>query len=151
LLQHYLDNGKPVSKTDFEAKCIHSSEREKRAADAERASIKYKQVEFMSLAADKLYAGIITGVTDFGIFIEIIETKCEGMVRLADMKDDFYEFDEKNYRVIGSRRKKIYRLGDEVEVRVKKTDIDRRTMDLAFENEGPSFPAERSNRKRRER
>jgi ribonuclease R len=136
LLQHYLDNGKPVSKTEFEAKCIHSSEREKRAADAERASIKYKQVEFMSLQADKLYAGIITGVTDFGIFVEIIETKCEGMARLADMKDDFYEFDEKNYRVIGRRRKKIYRLGDEVEVRVKKTDVDRRTMDLAFEN-GP--------------
>src|SRR6185436_2702779 len=109
LLQHYLHQGKPVSKTEFEAKCIHSSEREKRAADAERASIKYKQVEFMSLQADKLYAGIITGVTDFGIFVEIIETKCEGMARLADMKDDFYEFDEKNYRVIGRRRKKIYR------------------------------------------
>ncbi len=134
LLQHYLDNGKPVSKTDYEAKCIHSSEREKRAADAERASIKYKQVEFMSLAEDKLYKGIITGVTDFGIFVEIIETKCEGMIRMADMKDDFYEYDEKNYRVIGRRRKKIYRLGDEVEVRVKKTDVDRRTMDLAFES-----------------
>ena len=90
LLQHYLDDGKPAGKNEYETKCIHSSEREKRAADAERASIKYKQVEFMSLAADKLYAGIITGVTDFGIFVEIIETKCEGMVRLADMKDDFY-------------------------------------------------------------
>jgi len=134
LLQHYLNQGKPVSKADYESKCIHSSEREKRAADAERASIRYKQVEFMSLQSDKLYAGIITGVTDFGIFVEIIETKCEGMVRLADMKDDFYEWDEKNYRVIGRRRKKIYRLGDEVEVRVKKTDIDRRLMDLAFES-----------------
>ena len=151
LLQHYLDNGKPVSKNEFEAKCIHSSEREKRAADAERASIKYKQVEFMSLAADKLYAGIITGVTDFGIFVEIIETKCEGMVRLADMKDDFYEFDEKNYRVIGRRRKKIYRLGDEVEVRVKKTDIDRRTMDLAFENTSAEFPEEIRPRSKEER
>jgi ribonuclease R len=135
LLQHYLDDGKPVSKTDYESKCIHSSEREKRAADAERASIKYKQVEFMSLAEDKLYAGLITGVTDFGIFVEIIETKCEGMVRMADMKDDFYEYDEKNYRVIGRRRKKIYRLGDQVEVRIKKTDVDRRTMDLTFESE----------------
>ena len=142
LLQHYLDHGKSVSKTEFESKCIHSSEREKRAADAERASIKYKQVEFMSLQADKLYKGIITGVTDFGIFVEIIETKCEGMVRLADMKDDFYEFDEKNYRVIGRRRKKIYRLGDEVEVKVKKTDIDRRTMDLAFESVPGDFPFE---------
>ncbi len=151
LLQHYLDSGKAISKTEYETKCVHSSEREKRAADAERASIKYKQVEFMSLAADKLYAGIITGVTDFGIFVEIIETKCEGMVRLADMKDDFYEFEEKNYRVIGRRRKKIYRLGDEVEVRVKKTDIDRRTIDLAFESTPGEFvPEDRPspNRKR---
>lgn len=135
LLQHYLDRGKSVSKTTYESKCIHTSEREKRAADAERASIRYKQVEFMSLQEDKKYDGIITGVTDFGIFVEIIETKCEGMVRLADMKDDFYELDERNYRVIGRRRKKIYRLGDEVEVHVKKTDVDRRMMDLAFDAE----------------
>ncbi|MFM7486896.1 MAG: RNB domain-containing ribonuclease, partial [Cytophagales bacterium] len=133
LLQHYLDGGKSVGKKEYEEKCIHSSEREKRAADAERASIKYKQVEFMSLAEDKVYDGIITGVTDFGIFVEIVETKCEGMVRLADMKDDFYEFDEKNYRAIGRRRKKVYRLGDKVQVRIKKTDVDRRLIDLTFE------------------
>ncbi len=133
LLQHYLDDGKPVMKKEFEEKCVHSSEREKRAADAERASIKYKQVEFMSLAEDKMYDGIITGVTDFGIFVEITETKCEGMVRLADMKDDFYELDEKNYRVIGRKRNKIYRLGDKTLVRIKKTDVDRRTIDLTFE------------------
>jgi len=133
LLQHYLDDGKPVPKKEYEEKCIHSSEREKRAADAERASIKYKQVEFMSLAEDKMYDGIITGVTDFGIFVEITETKCEGMVRLADMKDDFYELDEKNYRVIGRKRNKIYRLGDKTLVRIKKTDVDRRTIDLTFE------------------
>ncbi|MBY0434746.1 MAG: S1 RNA-binding domain-containing protein, partial [Cyclobacteriaceae bacterium] len=138
-----------VNKNEFESKCVHSSEREKRAADAERASIKYKQVEFMSLAENKLYNGIITGVTDFGIFVEIIETKCEGMVRLADMKDDFYEFEEKNYRVIGRRRKKIYRLGDTVAVRVKKTDIDRRTMDLSFEQDITGVEEEFSNRKKR--
>lgn len=133
LLQHYLDNEKSVNKKQYEEKCIHSSEREKRAADAERASIKYKQVEFMSLAENKAYDGIITGVTDFGVFVEITETKCEGMVRMADMKDDFYEFDEKNYRVIGRRRKKIYRLGDTVQVWIKKTDVDRRMIDLTFE------------------
>jgi ribonuclease R len=133
LLQHYLDNGKSVNRKDFEEKCLHSSEREKRAADAERASIKYKQVEFMSFAENKVFDGIITGVTDFGIFVEIVETKCEGMARLADMKDDFYEYDEKNYRVIGRRRKNIYRLGDKVKVRIKKTDIDRRMIDLTFE------------------
>ncbi len=133
LLQHYLDGGKSVNKKDYEEKCVHSSEREKRAADAERASIKYKQVEFMSMATDKVYEGIITGVTDFGIFVEIIETKCEGMARLADMKDDFYEFDERNFRIIGRRRKKIYRLGDNLNVRIKKTDIDRRLIDLSIE------------------
>ncbi len=133
LLQHYLDEGKPVLKKEYEEKCVHSSEREKRAADAERASIKYKQVEFMSMAEDKMYEGIITGVTDFGIFIEITETKCEGMVRMADMKDDFYELDEKNYRVIGRKRNKIYRLGDKTLVRIKKTDVDRRTIDLTFD------------------
>ncbi len=133
LLQHYLDDGKPANRKEYEDRCIHSSEREKRAADAERASIKYKQVEFMSMAADKVYEGIITGVTDFGIFTEIIETKCEGMIRLADMRDDHYEFDERNYRVIGRRRKKVYRLGDKVRVRIKKTDIDRRLIDLSME------------------
>ena len=133
LLQHYLDGGKSVGKKDYEDKCIHSSEREKRAADAERASIKYKQVEFMAMAENKVYEGIITGVTDFGIFVEIIETKCEGMARLADMKDDYYEYDEKNYRVVGQKKKKVYRLGDKVEVRIKKTDVDKRTIDLTFE------------------
>jgi ribonuclease R len=138
LLQHYLDGGKSVGKKEFEEKCIHSSEREKRAADAERASIKYKQVEFMSLADKKPYEGIITGVQEFGIFVEITETKCEGMVRMADMKDDFYEFDEKNYRAIGRRRKKVYRLGDKVIVNIKKTDVDRRLIDLTFDLE-PAF------------
>jgi ribonuclease R len=132
LLQHYLDEQKSVSKAEFELKCIHSSEREKRAADAERASIKYKQVEFMSYAEDKAYDGLVSGVTEWGIFVEIIETKCEGMIRLADLDDDFYEFDEKNYRVIGRKTGKIYRLGDKARVRIKKTDIDRRTIDLVF-------------------
>ncbi|UII33813.1 ribonuclease R [Fulvivirga ulvae] len=132
LLQHYLDKGKSVDKKDFEEKCIHSSEREKRAADAERASIKYKQVEFMQSVEDRIFDGIISGVTEWGIFVEIVETKCEGMVRMVDMKDDYYEFDEKNYRVFGRRNKKMYTLGDKVHVTVKSTDIDRRTIDLEF-------------------
>jgi ribonuclease R len=132
LLQHYLDEGKPVSKNEFEERCVHSSEREKRAADAERASIKYKQVEFMANAEDRVYEGLISGVTEWGIYVEIIETKCEGMVRLADLTDDYYEFDERAYRVIGRRKKKIYTLGDKVKVRVKKTDIDKRLIDLVF-------------------
>lgn len=132
LLQSYLDDGKPASKEDFEQKSLHSSEREKRAADAERASIKYKQVEFMASAENKVYEGLISGVTEWGLYVEIVETKCEGMIRLADLTDDFYEFDEKKYRIVGRKRKKIYTLGDRVKVRVKKTDIDKRLIDLIF-------------------
>jgi len=132
LLQHYLDHGKPVSKEEYEEKCVHSSEREKRAADAERASIKYKQVEFMTYAEKKVYEGLISGVTEWGLYVEIVETKCEGMIRLADLTDDFYEFDERNYRVMGRKNKKIYTLGDRVQVKVKKTDIDKRLIDLVF-------------------
>jgi ribonuclease R len=132
LLQHYLDSGNSVNADDYEEKCVHSSEREKRAADAERASIKYKQVEFMQTMKDRTFEGIISGVTEWGIYVEIVETKCEGMVRMADLRDDFYEFDEKNYRIIGKGNKKIFTLGDTVYVQVVKTDIDRRTIDLEF-------------------
>jgi ribonuclease R len=133
MLQHYLDEGKPFGKVEYEEKCVHSSEREKRAADAERASIKYKQVEFMASAEKKAYEGLISGVTEWGIYVEIIATKCEGMVRLADLTDDFYEFDEKNYKIVGRKTRKVYTLGDKVNVRVKKTDIDKRMIDLVFD------------------
>src|SRR5690554_287522 len=134
LLQHYLDGGKSPESEPWEEKSLHSSEREKRAADAERASIKYKQVEYMMLAEDKDYDGIVTGVTEWGVFVEITETKCEGMVRLQDIKDDYYEFDDKNMRLIGSKNKKMITLGDKVAVKVVNTDIDRRTIDLEFVN-----------------
>ena len=130
LLRHYLDGGKPPEKELYEDQCIHSSEREKRAADAERASIKYKQVEYMRLAEEKDYEGIVSGVTEWGLFVEIIETKCEGMVRISEIEDDYYDFDEDNYRIIGRRNKRIITLGDKVLVRVLDTDIDRRTIDL---------------------
>ena len=135
LLQHYLDQGKPVKQEEYESKCMHSSDREKRASDAERASIKYKQVEFMASVEDKDFDGLITGVTEWGIFVEIIETKCEGMVRLVDLTDDYYEFDQKNYRVIGQKNKRMFTLGDKVKVAVKATDIDKRTIDLVFVDE----------------
>lgn len=133
LLFHYLNKGKSVNKAEYEAMCVHSSEREKRAADAERASIKYKQVEYMSMMAPgKVYDGLISGVTEWGLYVELIETKVEGMIRLADMDDDYYEYDEKNYCVVGRRTRKIYTLGDQVRVKVKKTDIDRRIIDLVL-------------------
>jgi ribonuclease R len=133
LLQHYLDGKKSAEQDKYERMSQHSSEREKRAADAERASIKYKQVEFMSLQEEaREWEGIVSGVTEWGIYVEIIETKCEGMVRLADMKDDYYEYDEQNYRIIGKSNKKMITLGDKMTVRVLNTDIDRRTIDLEF-------------------
>ena len=129
LLDSYLGKKKPTEET-YEEMCEHSSSMEKRAADAERASIKYKQVEYIEKSKEKEFQGIITGVTEWGIFVEMIENKCEGMVRLTSLKDDYYEFDPERYCVIGSRSKKIYTLGDPVKVRVIKTDIDRRTIDL---------------------
>ncbi len=132
MLQHYLDDGNYLNKAEYEEKSIHSSEREKRAADAERASIKYKQVEFMASAEKKVYEGLISGVTEWGIYVEIVETKCEGMVRMSDMTDDFYEFDEKNYRITGRKTRQVYTLGDKIKVRVKKTDIDKRLIDLVI-------------------
>jgi len=130
MLAHYLDNGQSLPKDEFEEMCIHSSEREKRAADAERASIKFKQVEFMQGMEDQEFEGIVSGVTEWGIYVELVKTKCEGMVRLSDMGDDYYAFDEENYRVVGQRSKNVITLGDMVTVTVKKTDIDRRTIDL---------------------
>ena len=86
----------------------------------------------MSMVEEKVFEGIVTGVTEWGVYVEITETKCEGMVRMADMDDDYYEFDEKNYRVIGRRNKRMITLGDQVQVTVEQTDIERRTIDLRF-------------------
>lgn len=132
LLQHYLDHKKSPDPDEYKELCRHSSEREKRAADAERASIKYKQVEFMQSVEDKPFEGVISGVMEWGIFVEITETKCEGMVRAVTMDDDYYEFDEKNYCMVGKRTKRTYTLGDKVTVVVVDTDINRRTIDLEF-------------------
>jgi ribonuclease R len=132
LLQHYLDGGKSANKEEYEERCKHSSAMEKRAADAERASIKYKQVEYMGQFVKKVMSGYISGVTDWGIYVEMDETKCEGLVRYSEMKDDHYIFDEKNFQVVGQKTKKIYRLGDRVQVRVMKTDLEKRTIDLSL-------------------
>lgn len=132
LLQHYLQGGKPVDPESWERRCEHSSEMEKRAADAERASVKYKQVEYMEGMIDRDFDGIVSGVTEWGIFVEITETKCEGMIRLASLEDDFYVFEEENFRVVGNRTGRVITLGDDIRVKVIKTDINRRTIDLAL-------------------
>lgn len=135
MLAHYLDGGKDVGAETSEPLCLHASEREKRAADAERASIKYKQVEFMETLLGQTFEGIVSGVTEWGIFVEIIQTKCEGMIRMTDLDDDFYEFDEKRLQVVGRHNKRIITLGDSLHVQVAKTDIERRTIDLVLADE----------------
>jgi ribonuclease R len=131
MLQHYLDGGKSLPAAEFEQKAEHSSAMEKLAAEAERASIKYKQVEYMSLQSrNEVYTGLVSGVTDFGIFVELVGMGAEGMVRLADLTDDYYEFDADNYRVVGRKSGRVIGFGEELKVKVKTTDLDRRSIDL---------------------
>jgi ribonuclease R len=132
LLFHYLNGGQSANAEHYEKLCQHSSAMEKKAADAERASIKYKQAEYLSDQVGKEYNGIISGVTEWGMYVEIIENKCEGMIRLRDIADDFYTLDEKNYAIIGQRKKKVYQLGDEVRIRVKNVDLTKKQIDFSL-------------------
>lgn len=132
LLEHYLNGGQSANEEAYEKMCLHSSQMEKKAADAERASVKYKQAEFLQENVGKEYVGIISGVTEWGMYVEIEENKCEGMVRLRDITDDFYVLDEKNYCIIGQRKKKKYQLGDEVRILVKKVDLAKRQIDFSL-------------------
>ncbi|MGH7249451.1 MAG: RNB domain-containing ribonuclease, partial [Minisyncoccia bacterium] len=117
---------------EYEGIAIKASEQEKRAADAERASIKYKQVEYMSKHLGKTFEGIISGVTEWGMYVEEIETKCEGLVKVRDMKGDFYIFNEKKLELKGQKSKKIYRLGDKVKIKVAQADLERKTIDYVL-------------------
>lgn len=132
LLQHYLDGGKSTSEAVYEEKCKHSSNMEYMAASAERDSIKYMQIKFMQDHQNEEFVGVISGVTEWGIYVEIIENKCEGMVRIRDIKDDYYTFDEKQYALVGEKKGKEYQLGDEVVVMVKDTDLVKRHLDFAL-------------------
>ncbi|MBS0000908.1 MAG: ribonuclease R [Cyclobacteriaceae bacterium] len=132
LLHQYMENDRPVSNDIYEQKCIHSSEKEKMATDAERASIKYKQVEYMADKVGQDFDGLISGVTDWGIYVEIVATKVEGMIRMSELGDDYYEFDEKNMRVVGRYNKRMYTLGDKIKIKVLRADVDRRIIDLSL-------------------
>jgi len=134
LIYQYLNGASSADKEEYEEKCKHSSEQEKRAAEAERASIKYKQVEFMQHTVGQQFKGIVSGLTEWGMYVEIVENKCEGMVRLSDLEDDFYELDAQNYRIIGRRNKRMISFGDEVTVEVKEVNLNARTIDLTFVN-----------------
>ncbi len=130
LIAQYTHKDFHAEKEEYDERCLHSSDMEKRAADAERASIKFKQVEFISGFIGQQFKGIVSGLTDWGMYVEIEENKCEGMVRLADLQDDFYELDSANYRIIGQNNKKIISFGDEVIVEVKAANVLERTIDL---------------------
>jgi len=130
LLQYYLDGGKAVDATELEEKCKHSSEREKLATEAERASIKFMQVKFMQDKEGEVFGGIVSGVSEWGIFVELEDNKCEGMVRLRSMKDDFYTFNPDNYAVEGKRTGRLFRIGDEVTVKVLKADLSKKQLNF---------------------
>ncbi len=132
LLQHYIDGGKSVSEEDYEEKCQHSSQMEALAAQAERDSVKYMQVKYMQDHKDEEFLGVISGVTEWGIYVEIIENKCEGMVRIREIKDDYYTFDDKQYALVGEVSKNIIQLGDEVYVKVKNADLVKKQLDFHY-------------------
>lgn len=132
LLQYYLDGGKSADEEVYEAKCRHSSSMEILASNAERDSIKYMQVKYMLDHKDQEFLGVISGVTEWGIYVEIIENKCEGMLRPRDIREDYYVFDEKQYAYVGEVTKAILQLGDEVWVKVKNADLVKKQLDFTY-------------------
>lgn len=132
LLQYYLDGGKSVDEEVYEEQCAHSSNMENLAANAERDSIKYMQVKYMLDHKDEEFLGVISGVTEWGIYVEIISNKCEGMCRIREIKDDYYTFDEKQYALVGEVTHNILQLGDEVYVKVKNADLVKKQLDFQF-------------------
>lgn len=132
LLTDYLEGGKSAPADKYEEYCEHCSDREQLAASAERASIKYKQVEFMKDKVGQVFDGVISGITEWGIYVEIISNKCEGMIPIRDLDDDYYTYDEKNYCLIGTRLHKRYQLGDEVAVLVAKANLEKKQLDFVL-------------------
>jgi ribonuclease R len=132
LLQYYLDGGKSVDDEVYETKCQHCSNMESLATNAERDSIKYMQVKYMQDHQDEEFLGVISGVTEWGIYVEIVSNKCEGMVRIREIKDDYYTFDEKQYALVGATSNSILQLGDEIFVKVKNADLVKKQLDFHF-------------------
>ncbi len=131
-LAHYLAGGKPLDKQKLELSCVHSSQMEKRAADAERASIKFKQAEYMLGRVGQTFLGIVSGLTSWGIYVEVVANKCEGMIALRDLPGDHYSFIQEQYTVVGQRTGRRFRLGDELEVMVRGVDMEKRTIDFSI-------------------
>lgn len=132
LLEKYLDGGRSVNVEKLEEQCKHSSNMEQLATNAERASIKFKQVEFMNDHIGEEYTGMISGVTEWGLYVELEDNMCEGLVPVRDLADDYYDFDEKNYCLVGRRHHHKYRLGDMVKVKVARANLDKKQLDFAM-------------------
>ena len=135
LLDRYLNGGRTVSLEKLEDECKHSSDMEQLAASAERASIKYKQVEYMGDHLGEVYTGIISGVTEWGLYVELEENKCEGLIPIRDLADDYYDFDDKNYCLTGRKYNNRYRLGDRIQVQVARADLQRKQLDFVLVDE----------------
>jgi ribonuclease R len=149
LLTAYLHNQKPPAADELEIKCRHSTEMEIRAAEAERSSVKFKQVQYLTGKEGQEFDAIISGVTEWGIFVELIDNKCEGLIRLRDIGNDFYEFDEKNYCIRGVRSRRVFQLGDEVKVILKKTDLEKKQIDFMLAGENKQEAKRPKKKKRR--
>lgn len=132
LLERYLAGGRSVNVEKLEDQCKHSSAMEQLAANAERSSIKFKQVEYMADHLGEEYEGMISGVTEWGLYVELVDNKCEGLVPMRELADDFYDFDEKNYCLRGRRRGIVFRLGDNVRIRVARADLEKRQLDFVI-------------------
>ena len=132
LLTRYAEGGRSANQEKYEALCEQSSDMEQTAALAERASIKYKQVEFMADKIGQEFDGVISGITEFGLYVELNDSKCEGMVPLRDLDDDYYDFDERNYTLVGRRTHHRYTLGDPVRVVVSRANLDKKQLDFAL-------------------
>jgi ribonuclease R len=132
LLERYLAGGNSVNAEEYETKCEHSSDMEQLATEAERASIKYKQVEFMKDKQGMVFEGLISGVTEWGLYVELIDNKCEGMIPIRDLDDDFYHFDEDNYRLVGRKYKRKFQLGDKIKVVVARANLEKKQLDFTL-------------------
>jgi len=132
LLEKYNTGGKNVNQQEYEEYCQHSSDMEQLASNAERASIKYKQVEFMSAYIGEVFDGVISGITEWGVYVELVANKCEGMIPIRDLDDDYYTFDDKNYCLVGRRYHKRYQLGDEITVKVARANLDKKQLDFVI-------------------
>ena len=134
LLESYLNGHEKINPIALEEACVHSSNREQLATKAERDSIKYMQVKFMEDKINQSFEGIISGVTDRGIYVEIKENKCEGMVKISEIKGDFFVYEEQSHSLVGERTNKIYQLGDQVSITVKKADLLKRQLDFILDD-----------------